>query len=271
MTVLAATDLSSVSDDVVKEAARRAKRTRQDLVCCSAVSSLVWKFIVRESAERATSERLAALIPPEVEWSIRLVRGSPHVGILSVEEEVSPTLIVLGLGEDGSPGSTVNQVARHARCCVLAVGPQPSAAVVLVATDLSKPAYPAVRAGVAEVAAGGALHVVHCRAKPTALPAYLMPHFLFPQASADDASKVLSQEQAEGKMKEGLGQAAASATLHVLDGSPRRRVLALATSLKASCLVLGAKGRSESEHISIGSEADALLRGARCSVLLARS
>ena len=271
MTLLVATDLSSTSDDVVREAARRAKRMTRKLVCCSVVSSLVWQFIVREDAERAMSERLAQLIPPEVEWGIRLVQGSPHVGILKAEEEVGPSLIVLGLGGDHVPGGTLNQVARHARCSVLAVGPRADANIVLVATDLSKPAYPAIRAGVAEAADGGELHVVHCRAKPTALPSFLVPHLLFPQTPQGDAPNAFSHEEAEERIRAGLGDAAAGATLHVVDGSPRRRVLALATSLKARCLVLGAKGRSGSDRISIGSEADALLRGARCSVLLARS
>lgn len=54
---------------------------------------------------------------------VRVVRGTPHIRILDVAEEVKPDLVIIGSHRPGLSdyflGSTAARVVRHAACSVL--------------------------------------------------------------------------------------------------------------------------------------------------------
>ena len=127
--VLVATDLTSASDEALRQGDALARTIGGALHICHVVPDLLTVRMLFPQARRRDDEfvrevkrhtvaRLQASIAtlterPLVEVGIGIESGSPHAGILRRAEAVAAGVIVVG------PGNTAERVVRHARCPVL--------------------------------------------------------------------------------------------------------------------------------------------------------
>lgn len=278
--VLAAVDLGPSTDSVIEEAAREAAggalfachvmpdlRTIRPLFPQSLVEDAPRQIALRE-AVRAELVSLARRhgAEPIVET------GEPYAQIVSAANERSVELIVTG-GPSSSSGwvaGTAERVLRYASGPVL-LSRGSSDGPILVATDLSDPSLPALRAAAAVASARGrqliALHVVEVvqwlelasavsAAIAASIPAPIQEGRLRTEASAvlDRAIEGLSVE----------------VETEVEAGSPAQVILDRATAHRASLVVVATHGRTGFDRVLVGSVAEAVARRAPCSVLAVR-
>ena len=135
---------------------------------------------------------------------------------------------------------------------------------VLVATDFSKTAGPAVDAAIAIAKTFGAkLHVVHAFLTPVPLVSpyeVVVPDGFLDQAR-DVAAKSL-KAVVEKISAEGL-----EATSHLTEVPAAPSIVRLATELDVDLIVVGTRGNTGLKHVLLGSVAERTIRLAPCSVL----
>ncbi len=144
-----------------------------------------------------------------------------------------------------------------------------STSPVLVAIDLKEPSAYALDQGVALAKRTGAeVVVVHV------IPDVVRVRALFPQLDSGDAIDAMDlesriREAALGWLS-GRGVDPASVKLRIESGDAFVRILDLATSIKASVIVIGSTSRPEDQIIPLGSTAERVVRQAEIPVLIAR-
>jgi nucleotide-binding universal stress UspA family protein len=197
------------------------------------------------------------------ELGVTLEHGTPHSGILRTAERIRAGAIVLGGNQEeegqAALGRIAEQVVRHAHSPVLVARPS-RVGKVLAATDFSDQALPAVQAGVAEAHRRGTdLVLIHAvdLLPPTipALPPYLAEGIRETQGERLDDCVRQYGARGGGLLPEGLAAPA---------------ILRAAEELPAQLLVIGTHGRTGLKRLVLGSVAEAVVRGAHCSVLAVR-
>ena len=135
---------------------------------------------------------------------------------------------------------------------------------VLVATDFSENALPAVDAAITVAKRFGAeLHLVHAfqTLAPIVSPyAVVVPDGFLEQAR-DSASRSLRTIQ-EKILSEGL-----TVTTHLTEVPAAPAIARLAAELDVDLVVMGTRGNTGLKHIVLGSVAERTIRLAPCSVL----
>ena len=171
-----------------------------------------------EVALRSRLERLADGVDAEV----RVAIGSPHRVVLKAADEVSAGWVVAGASSADAVerfflGSSAAQIVRHAPCPVLIARPSPKDGLVLVATDLSDVALPALEHAVERSK--------HLDAELVVLHALDLAH---PLVSSIEPAVVIDEEAAghlRDTAKEILGAAlerfGAKGNVQVVEGSPK--------------------------------------------------
>ncbi|MCA9674161.1 MAG: universal stress protein, partial [Myxococcales bacterium] len=160
-------------------------------------------------------------------------------------------------------------VVRHAPCPVLIARAGAHAGPILVATDFSDPAFPALVTGAAEArrATSGmvAIHVVDgLRAlvvMATPIPLDLTAHEAVRQRALADGARELEEVMARLEIQ---GEAL------IDEGLPAERVVAAARRLDARQIVVGSVGRDGLGRLLLGSVAEEIAHTAPCSVLAVR-
>lgn len=194
--------------------------------------------------------------------------GAPGAAIADAARQWSANYIVLGAGRHGKlerllTGDTVVRVMRHATVPVIAVptgcGTLPHNGIVAV--DFG-PASAAAARSAADVMGAGTLHLVHVR-----------PEIDIP-ATDPSAWAEVYESGAQSLMKRLVDELRQShpeleTTITLLRGHPSKVLLDRADDVNADFIALGQHGHGTVERFLFGSVAHAIVRSAKCAVLVA--
>jgi nucleotide-binding universal stress UspA family protein len=281
--VLVGTDLSSASEEALRQGAQLAAALDSRLLVCHVVPELLpdgsvfTEFTrahghVRDTvlvrARDAVQQQLDAVLGADSDTpEVILEYGTPHVGVLSAAEDRDARLIVM------APGSSALDVARHASAAVLVTRQSPEGTVV-GATDFSDPSRDVLRAASAEARRRGApLHLLHAfdqdvfaeRRPPAAAMPYLEGKSWIAFEGLDELRDV-----AERRLQESLRETGLSGDVAVEAGSASDVIVRYAERVGASLVVIGTHGRSAFKRLTLGSTAASVIEKAPCSVLVVR-
>jgi nucleotide-binding universal stress UspA family protein len=284
--VLAATDLTPASDDVLGSAARLARAAGARLHVIHAFdlelsaypgvdgSAPTFQGRIAEAEERLTRQ-LARTLPEGMEPASRqVVIYVAHRAIVDRAAQVQADVIVLGPHRDhraGVLGTTADRVIRSARCpCLVVRGPlELPLWRVLVPMDLSAPALRALDTALGWVDALGAvngdlpipaveLDVVHVL--PRFFPGGALPvsHATVGPRLSEQVEQVLAEHASAPAVREELLWGAGAAA----------EITRYAGEQAMGLIVLGTHGHGALKRALIGSVASVVARTAPCPVLL---
>jgi nucleotide-binding universal stress UspA family protein len=288
--VLVATDLLEGGQEAVRQADGWARKAERDLVVCHAIPDPIrlaplFPQLGVEAAQLVmeAQQRLRIALTDKLDselgrgsGAVELViePGSPHVVVLDAAKQVRAALVVVGATSKGKVarwllGSTADQVLRHAPAPVLVARPSPSSGTLVVGSDLSESALPALKQAVAEARRRDArLVAVHCLdiAHP-ALSAFE------PSVVLDDVTLQSIRDTTERVLRAALQRAGGNDAdeVVVVDGAPARALIDAASERDAELLVVATHGRSGLARLALGSVAASVARDASCSVLVVPS
>ena len=200
--------------------------------------------------------------------------------IVARARELAATAIVVGThGRTGVPrwlvGSIAERVVRTADCPVVTVPPHAPEAVpasersvhrILCPVDFSDASRRALdRAIGLAVAAHAQLTVAHVVDLLPDVPDMPMPDATeFHARRLDDAREQLAAAAATAASR-------CAANERLLDGSPHRQIVQLASDLPADLIVMGVHGRRAIEIAVLGSTTQQVIRHAPCAVMTIKS
>jgi len=290
--IFVAIDFSPSSDEALRQAHKRALAAGAELTVCHVVpnelrSNLLFPHISRIAAlnftldmkkiANAASARVAEITargPNEFELIVD--DGTPQALILSTAEERLADVIVMGShgqtsAADALLGSVTDSVIRHAHCPVLIVRREERTHRIIVGTDFSDPALPALKAAADEAKrVGGELTVVHSLDLVWSAAAY--PAVAFggaPFTIPADQIKEL-EGVATQRLEESLRQLNIVGETVVATGPASTALIDIASERDADLVVVGTIGRTGLRRALLGSVAETVAKGAPCSVLVVR-
>ncbi len=276
--LLVATDSTTASDSALRVAHGIARRTHRSVIVLA----------VQVPAPMAAPDMQVAL-PPTVElerrqalrlqvsgqmsrvgiaedWPVEVITGDPAATIVNVANKNEGALVIMGLGGHGLfdrilGDETVLRVLRLGTVPVLAIAPgcddMPSR--VLAATDFTPSSVRAVALAAQVMNPDGVLTIAHVLPK-----------------EVDAANWKSTNASYEGTMGRAfdlaiahVGCADTDIQRTVLVGDPAKAVLELAEQTNADLIVAGSHGHGFLTRLVLGSVSQKLVRGARCSVLVA--
>ncbi|HEU4455704.1 MAG TPA: universal stress protein [Longimicrobium sp.] len=285
--VLAATDLTRASDDVLRAAAGLASAAGAKLHVVHAFDLDLTPYPELEGppsfhgrftqAEDALAAQLARTLPPGVEVASReVVIYLAHRAILDRAAEVAADVVVLGPHRGRPPidrllGATADRVIRSAACpCLVVRGPLSLPLRRVVAPlDLSDPARGALSTALGWIGALGASD------PELALPdAELDVVHVVPRLFASEDLPVnratigprLHEQVEEAVAEHGWGIAVREEL--VWGDTPAEEIVRYAREQGADLVVLATHGHGALKRALIGSVASAVARAAPCPVLL---
>lgn len=280
--VLCATDLSGAGDEALRQGHEAARALKGRLVVLHVLPDPLRHHPILplgrkprytglpEAHEQATDAMRAQLdraLGSDAAADLQIEHGIPHAAIIECAEAVHASLIVVG-ASPSHVGHEAERVVRYAHCPVLVARPRAGAGGVLVATDLSDAALPAVAAGVAEARRRRSplalLHVVDMR------PLMAQPDFNATAVPLTNALRRSLLGAARARLQKALGRFRAPGDLLVESGEPVGAILDKAERRHCSLLVLGTAGATGLKRMVLGSVAEAVLRRAPCSTLVVR-
>jgi nucleotide-binding universal stress UspA family protein len=219
------------------------------------------------TARGALSSRVAAFVNLQAgNCELLIEYGTAHSAILRAAERVGAGLIVVGHGsQEHSLSGTSERVVRHAHCPVLVARPNRKGCV-LAATDFSDPANPAIDAAASEAARRGLeLNLIHAI---DLVPYFVVSDGMVPATLSADFSKEMYQTM-QTRLDECAARVSAKKGI-LVTGSADTEILSASVNLPADLVVVGTHGRSGLTRLALGSVAEAVVRGARCSILVVR-
>jgi nucleotide-binding universal stress UspA family protein len=281
--VLVGTDLSSASEEALRQGARLATELASTLFVCHVVPELIPDGSVFTEFRRANvnaADSLVATARAAVEQQVHTVlsadtapaetileSGTPHVGLLTQAARTGAGVVVV------APGSVAIEVVRHASTAVLIARQSPRGPVV-GASDFSDSSLPALHTAAAEARRRRApLHLLHAfdiglfslGHGPAAAMPYLADSSTIALEGLDDL-RVLAKDR--------LGQTLREADLPgdtaVVAGFATDVIVEYARSRNAELIVVGTHGRSGLARVTLGSTAAAVIESAPCAVLVVR-
>lgn len=290
--VLVATDLSDSADEAIR-AGHETAGTSTKLVVCHVVPEMLRAAPLFPQNVQADTEatihlesRAAAAVEDRVkeitgrastDFEIRIESGSPDSAVLRIAEEVGATLIVTASrGLTGITrmllGSVAERIVRYAHCSVLIARPHKKTNRILVATDLSEYALPAVdfaadlaRKNAAELVLIYCLDIMPSPAMGLTVPFGGVPIIPPPELIAqmrDGAKAGLAS------LSERFG---VKTDARVVEGDAAVTIIRTAESVDADLVVVGTHGRTGLSRMALGSVAEKVVRAAHASVLVVRS
>ena len=202
-------------------------------------------------------------------WSVRVVYGEPSRTIAEVAQEEKASLIVMGIGRhtplDRVLGAEATlRTVRRASCPVFAVGSTLDALPheVVIATDFSPASARAAQLVLPLLGARASLHFVH---------AWQPIELVSPRAREIDAAYQSAISDGFDRFVKAVSAPADSVvTVDTVRGNPAEGILDFANEHAADLIVAGREGLGRIERLLLGSVSATLLRGATCSVFIAR-
>lgn len=276
--VLAATDLSDVADEALRQADEWAARRHRELVVAFVVPQTIREasafppayaddavalLELERRAEELVVERVCRVTKRRAaDFRVIIEGGRADLGVVRLAGEERADLIVVGNRRSSALerlllGSISERVVRYAHCSVLVSRASRRSGVILAATDLSDAALPAVSAAI-DVAREqkAALTVLHAVEASSAEGRDAM--------SAEWRRKIAASLT---KLVEGSGVAISFDVAH---GPPAEKIAMRAEEIEAELIVVGTRGRSGMARLAYGSVAETVARIASCSVLAVR-
>lgn len=296
-TVLCATDLSEGADEAIRAAGRSARLHDASLVLVHALPHLgtpmtpdhvEQELFDREAlaaelgdklAERV--ERLTGLAGDQV--AVRIEDGPTDAAVLRTAAEIVAELVVIGAsGASGVRrlflGSNAVTVVRSAPTSVLVAREERAGGPVVVSTDFSEAAEPAVRMAFDEARLRRATLVLHHSVEVLSPEVDLAVPGVTPSAVPFEATPV---EEMRAAARRRLGALAGSlkqdagpqlpVEIAVDVGPPAPVIVALAERIGADLVVVGTDDRKGIDRLLLGSVAEVVVREAPCSVLVSRA
>jgi nucleotide-binding universal stress UspA family protein len=220
----------------------------------------------RKELLEAIRERVNA-IPGGDRWTKRAVIGMPEVTIARTAEDANAALLLLGLSHRGRldrlfRGETAIAVMRQARVPTLAVPPNvkdlPRRAVAAI--DFSAASMAAAKLAARLLARDGTLTLAHVRAFEgvDAKEGDLVDFYRAgADAKLDEAARALRRETRRRIDTVTLG------------GPPGEAILDHARRARSDLIALGGDEKGLMDRILLGSVRTTVVRGAKCSVLIA--
>jgi nucleotide-binding universal stress UspA family protein len=290
--LLCATDLSEASDEALRQA---------DAQCAAPGSDLTIVHVEPPLTPTAFGGYgLPALVPGEVEsmrararealaaqvQRVRLRCENVHLELAPGTSPVYAEIVrraeagrfdLLVVGSRGASGlervllgSVADKVVRYCHTTVLVARRPPAAGDVLVASDLSEGARQALLAGAREAARRKRpLTVVNCLGYPPVLMGFgYAPLVPAPPPMPD--SRDTQNRQMHERLEKLLAENQIQAKVVIEDGDPSSSITALAESLPAELVVVGASGKTGLARVLLGSVATSVVHKAPCSVLVTR-
>lgn len=261
--ILAATDLSPASDDILRAADALAARTGAELHVMTALELPRPPAAAEEEEnQHALDAQVRRLLPGREAATCRVVYDAPHRAILERAAQVAAELAVLGSHRAGRVnarflGTTTDRVLRAARIPSLVVRAPLSLPLrrVGVPTDFSPHAREALEVALAWSAGldDGSAEVwgVHAAAAP----------------ERDGSGARLEEELREACARTGMDPARVSGEV-VRAADPVQGIVAWAKRRGAGLLVAGTRGSGAGRSDALGGTASALALRAGCPVLL---
>jgi nucleotide-binding universal stress UspA family protein len=217
---------------------------------------------------RQLTEQLSTTGGSAVSWHTRVVGGEPAFALTDLARSLRARILVMGIGRhrvvDRVFGTeTTLRAIRLAPCPVLAVHPDLDGPFhdVVVAVDFSPASAYAAQTVLPLLGPNATLHLVH----------------VWQPGERDDALTAAANETYRAalvarfqRLVDALGIPTAVEVKTVTrEGKPAERVLEYAKAHHADLVAAGRHGLNLLERLMVGSETTAMLRGARCSVLVA--
>jgi nucleotide-binding universal stress UspA family protein len=306
--VVVASDLTEGSDEAVLQAHAWAIAAGSELVACHIVPNALHNNILfphhvqQESlgligAEREAEQLLidqvkqltgrgtdpqrppdapASIPPPAETFTIVIENGAPDAGVVETAEQFEASLLVVGAGvrqgmKESVLGTVSDRVVRYAHCPVLVARRSPGSHRIVVATDFSDKAAPAVEAGVeASKLLDAKVTLLHCiDIEPSQLVALGVPFGASPVVVPPGVMEEVDRNAnatLQG-LKDRLG---IDGDVRVVNGSAAESIVQTARELDADLIVMGTSGRTGLARIALGSTAETVASTAPCSVLVVR-
>jgi nucleotide-binding universal stress UspA family protein len=236
----------------------------------STVVSIREPVAIDEAGRRALLEELRTSVrqlPDAARWAKRVVIGFPADSIAEEASRWDASLIVLGIGRHGRlkrllGRETAVAVMRRAHVPVLAAHPSATSLPrhAIAAVDFTRASNAAAELASRLLAIGGTLTVAHVCA--------------FGDATARDGDLIdLYRTGAQAKMDElvdGLRRSTQRPVRsEMLSGEPAEALLTHAKRSRADLIAMGGHELGLMDRILLGSVRTQIVRGARCSVLIA--
>jgi len=280
--IIVATDFSEPGDEAIRLAHRWADG--RPLIAVHAVADPTPLFApigemqrygtqmkeLRGKREAALQDRVQKLLGrDDVRTEVHI--GSPADVVLRVATEQRAFLIVVGATGRGKVeqlllGSTADQILRSADRPIL-VARSSGDGPIIAATDLSKPATPALEAGVmASELMGRPLVALH--ALDIAHPVLSA---IEPSIVVDDQTRQQLHSACREVLRASLERLGHEGTTEVVEGPPSRAIPEHAETTKATLVTVATHGRTGMARIALGSVAADVARRCPCSVLVVRS
>jgi nucleotide-binding universal stress UspA family protein len=286
--ILVAVGIGPESEHAISQAHELARSTGGELLVCHAIPNALggYPFFYRqaqtfEADAVETRRRLLVELSAYVElltgrssgeFRVAVHQGRTHEVILDLAQSWSATLVVVAgaVGHDErATDPDVRSILRHASIPVRIARPRSSTRRIVVGTDFSDQALPAVAAAAAESKrTGGEVTIVHSIELTRITPVWsAMGPLAF-----DVPSEVLADLRGdiEKRLDEALKQTGITGRRTVTDGSPVRALLDTAKSVDADLVVVGTLGRTGLPRMLVGSVAEEVALHATCSVLVVR-
>lgn len=283
-TIVVGVDLSERSEPTCRHALRIARRTHARIVLVHATAlpelpeglpasmqdtAAAYLGILRARAAEAERE-LAALATRlddgTVTISYRLIDGFPDDGLVHAADEHGAGLIV-------TSGPIAERVVRTAHQPVL-VARGPAAAgdtyrTICVATDFTEAAEHGVDLALALAADDARIDVIHFWAAPP-VPRGHATHEADDTVEEIRAGMVLHGNERGAATIAARGDAGARLRYLLREGDPTEGIAEYAAAEGCDLVVVGSHGRRGLRRLLLGSVAEATVRHAPCSVLVAR-
>lgn len=289
--ILVATDLSAAADEAIRQADQRACAAGAPLVVCHVLPNLqsstplfpqqqqtvdLEQPALRERALTAVAARIEDLVRRRSdEIQIHLLDDAPAEAIVALAGEIDAQLVVVGNSGDGGLtrmllGGVAEHVVREAPCPVLVARSHEATHRILVATDFSDPALPAVAAAAVEARRPGTrVTIIHA--------VDFTPVLADPSLALGAGGPAVSPEVIEEVDDEIAQRLAAALAAHgikgecvVAQGPAAGAIVDTAERIGADLLIVGTLGTTGFKRMLLGSVAEAVVRNAPCSVLVVR-
>ncbi len=288
--VVVATDLSDASRPAIKRGGDHAAALGVPLIICHVVPDVFRQHplmptpaendllfgpeLIARAAELVTNQATDVLGASAGDARVTVESGAPDEEIVRVAETNRASLIAVG----GKPregaqivlGHIAERVVRYAHTSVLVARDGGPMKKILVATDFSEGALPALRiAGAIARSTGNHVTLLHVMKPPSSmLPSALMPlgnTWTPPAAAAVEQLEALGLSTLESLAKEH-----GFASFEQREGDPADVILERAKELGVEMIITGSRGRRGLVRLVLGSVAEKVIRNSRASVLVAR-
>ncbi|MDB5218986.1 MAG: Universal stress protein family [Myxococcaceae bacterium] len=209
------------------------------------------------------------------EYRVAIEVGDAEDEIVRVAEEERASLILVGAkprhGSERVLGHVAERVVRYAHTTVIVARAGASTRKLLVATDFTEGALPALRfAAMIVEKMGFDATLIHVMELPRVT--LLTPVFSALGSPWTPPSKAAIEQLEElgRKMLEGFADEYHFAHTEQVEGDPRKMLIARAEALGAELIVMGSHNPSGLPRLVLGSVAEAVIRSSTLSVAVAR-